>query len=100
MKSEIFIRLITMDFLILKHYTGSCFKCVFVYYTGQLLLYQKAEGDKVTQFGDVTCMSANLRTVEKFSVCVVRCFKWCCGKECGSLVKGELQSERLTTCSA
>lgn len=49
MKSEIFIRLITMDFLILKYYTGSCFKCVFVYYTGQqLLLYQKAEGDKVT----------------------------------------------------
>lgn len=49
MKSEIFIRLITMDFLILKDDTGSCFKCVFVYYTGQqLLLYQKAEGDKVT----------------------------------------------------
>lgn len=49
MKSEIFIRHITMDFLILKYDTGSYFKCVFVYYMGQqLLLYQKAEGDKVT----------------------------------------------------
>lgn len=49
MKSDIFIRLITMDFLILKYDTGSCFKCVFIYYTGQqLLLYQKAEGDQVT----------------------------------------------------